>query len=387
MRVWQDIVVSRAPGAAFVTMGMVWAAFAAQVPVIKAQIGAGDAAFGSIFLIASLGAIASMWIAPAFERMLGARSVQVSSVAMAVCFVLAGASGGVVGFTVAFLLVSAMSGVADILMNARISEIEQSTERPLMNLNHAIFSFAYAGTAVMTGLAREAGWGPVAVFGAVAAGVAVLALGMYAPPRRADDPAGRPNARPPSRGIVWICGLVVLAAFFTEQATEGWSALHIERGLGGGAAQGAMGPAVLGLTMGFGRLFGHALATRMRDTAMMGWACAISAVGAVVAALAPGIATAYAGFAIMGLGVSVVVPLAMAIVGRAVPEAARVRAIGQASVIGYGAFLFGPALMGGVAEMYSLAVSFLMVGAVLLAVVTVLVPMIVRRLASVDAAV
>jgi hypothetical protein len=49
----------------------------------------------------------------------------------------------------------------------------------------------------------------------------------------------------------------VLVAFLVENAMEGWSALHIERTLGGGAAEGAFGPAILGLTMGIGRLSGR----------------------------------------------------------------------------------------------------------------------------------
>jgi hypothetical protein len=52
-------------------MGLVWAAFAAQVPVLKAQIDASDGVFGAVFLFASVGAIASMWVAPGFDRLFG----------------------------------------------------------------------------------------------------------------------------------------------------------------------------------------------------------------------------------------------------------------------------------------------------------------------------
>ena len=58
-------------------------------------------------------------------------------------------------------------------------------------------------------------------------------------------------------GLVWVGGLVVLAAFLGEAATEGWSALHVERTLGGRASEGAMGPALLGFGMAVGRLGAH----------------------------------------------------------------------------------------------------------------------------------
>ena len=144
----------------------------------------------------------------------------------------------------------------------------------------------------------------------------------------------------------------------------------------------ALGPAVLGLTMGFGRLFGQVIAAWVADTVMIGVAYLIAALGTALAALAPSLFVAYLGFGLAGLGISVVVPLAMAMVGRSVPSQQRVAAIGRASVIGYGAFLVGPGVMGFVADTFGLASSFLLVSAVLVAVAIGLTPMIARRLAT-----
>jgi hypothetical protein len=57
-----------------------------------------------------------------------------------------------------------------------------------------------------------------------------------------------------------IGGGIVLIAFMTENASENWSALHIEKTLGGSPEEGALGPATLALTMGFARLGGQWLA-------------------------------------------------------------------------------------------------------------------------------
>lgn len=381
MGVIDDLRVSRAPALAFVAMGMVWAAFAALVPVIKAQIGAGDAAFGASFLISSLGAIAAMWLAPPVDKWLGSRSVLITSAVLGLSFLLPGLTYGLIGFTLAMLLVAAVSGVSDILMNARISEMEQATHRPLMNLNHAIFSFAYAGTALATGLAREVGLSSFIVYVLVCLAILLMLPFMICPHRVPADGGVLPGKATARQALVWLGGCVVLAAFFTEQAIEGWSALHLERGLGGGAAQGALGPAVLGLTMGFGRLFGQVIAARVADTVMIGAACIIAALGTALAALAPNLIFAYLGFGLAGLGISVVVPLAMAMVGRSVPHQQRVAAIGQASVIGYGAFLVGPGVMGLVSEVFGLASAFLLVSVLLITVAAGLIPMIARRLA------
>ena len=64
---------------------------------------------------------------------------------------------------------------------------------------------------------------------------------------------------------ILLCGGIVLIAFMSEATVEAWSALHVERTLGGGAAEGALGPAMLGLTMAFGRFSGQAVAERLRE--------------------------------------------------------------------------------------------------------------------------
>lgn len=234
MGIWSDIKSCRAPVLSFVAMGMAWAAFAAQVPVIKAQIGASDAGFGLSFLVSSLGALTAMWLAPRVDWRFGAASVQAAAGVLALVFVLPALATGLVTFTLAMTGVAMASGVSDVLMNARVSEIEAARKRPLMNLNHAIFSFAYAGTAVATGLAREAGFGPFVVFAAVGGITLIMCRYMRSPHvgsvgEEAEASAGSNNS------LVWMIGFVVLAAFFAEQAVEGWSALHLERTLGGGA--------------------------------------------------------------------------------------------------------------------------------------------------------
>ena len=378
----QDIRASRAPALAFVSMGMLWAAFAAQVPVLKDRIGASDAEFGMSFLISSLGAFSALWLSPRADRLFGAASLQVAVAAMALSFLLPGLATGLPLFVVAMLLASAASGVTDVLMNARVSEAETSTGRPLMNLNHALFSFAYAGAAVATGLARQAGIGPVGAYAGIVALIMLLCLFARAPHRQfVPEAEDRADAVLSGSGLVWLIGLVVLAAYFTEQSVEGWSALHLERTLGGSAAEGALGPAVLGLTMGFGRLFGQAIAARVSDIWMIAAACLVSAAGLALASVGSTLVLAYLGFGLLGLGISVVAPVAIAMAGRAVPESERVVTIGRVTIIGYSAYFIGPGIIGVTSERFGLPVAFLIVSVMLVAVAVVLVPMIAARLA------
>jgi MFS family permease len=374
MGLMNDLYLSRKPLAAFAVIGLSWACYFAQMPVIKATLGVSDAAYGMIVLVSALGAVAAMVLAPMAARFAGPYALMVGSLGVCFGFLWTGSALSPVTFMIAMGLAAAGSGILDVLANARISGIEAKHQRPLMNLNHAFYSFCYAGGALLTGAAREAGWSPFEVFSALAIAIILLCLVMYGPDTNniEDEEKGAPRNLP--TGLIWIAGLVVCMAFLAEAATEGWSALHIERSLGGGAGEGALGPAVLGLMMGIGRLSGYAASKYISDLLLMGLACMVSAIGIAIAAAAPSIAIAYVGFALGGLGISVVGPLALAALGRSVPGKLRVTAISRATVIGYCAFFVGPSLMGFVSEGFGLAMSFYTIAALLAVVAVILIP-------------
>ncbi len=374
----QDLKLSRRPLAGFAAIGFSWAVFFAQMPVIKADVGASDGVYGVVVLVAAFGALAAMWLAPLSQRLAGGMALPLGIAGVAVGMLGAGIAGGIVTLTLAMLLAAMGSGVTDVLVNARVAEIEARSGRSLMNLNHALYSFAYAGAALMTGVLRNAGLAPVAIFAGLAVVLVFLAVATRDVTPDLEDEADIAAAVLPQR-LVWMAGGVVLIAFLAEASAEGWSALHLERTLGGTPAQGALGPAMLGLCMGTGRLFGHALAQFMRDTVLMTLATLVAACGLLVAGLAGSVGLALAGFALTGLGISVVAPLALAFVGRNVPPAARLAAISRASVLGYAAFFFGPPLIGLIAEGFGLRASFVVVAFVLALTALILPPALGRR--------
>ncbi|MCR9166804.1 MULTISPECIES: MFS transporter [Marivita] len=382
MNLLRDLYISRGPAAGFAAVGVFWGSFAALVPVIKPQVGLSDGQFGLALLITSIGAVMAMWLAPLAERGLGARALGVLTALLAVATLLPGHTTNGVMFTLAMLGVTMTSGTLDVAMNARVSALEAQVGRSLMNLNHAVFSVAYAFCALATGLARELGLGPAAILTGGGLLIGVLMLQAFAAPvPDAEHEADGVEVAPLPWALLLPGGMIILIAFMSEQATEGWSALHLERNLGAGAAQGALGPALLGITMAVGRLTGQVVANRVSERMVIRWASVTAGIGACIAATAPSLGVAYLGFSILGLGVSVMAPMAYAWIGRMVPNRYRSHAISRISVVGYAGFFVGPPLMGFLSEGFGLAVSFLAIGGILFAVPLLLVPVLSRRTA------
>ncbi len=360
MSVISAIRLSHAPVAAFMIVGLFWGSMAALAPQLKAQIGADDATFGLLLLGTSIGLLTTMILAPMFDRALGQWALPVASIGLAVAFLFPGLATAPVLFFMAMIGAGLASGLLDVTMNARVSELEAAHKRPLMNANHGMFSVAYAIGAFGTGFGREAGMVPVAIF----ACVGILALLLATRTRMAvavtEEDTVKTSAFP--YAIVGLCGAVVLIAFMTEAAVESWSALHVERTLGGRAAEGAFGPTMLGITMAIGRFGGQAVADTWSDLTVIFWGAVCAATGAVIAAFAPTPLVAYIGFGTLGLGVSAIGPIGLAIVGRLVRPEIRTLAISRTAVIGFSGFFIAPAAMGLISQGFGLRTSFAAIG-------------------------
>lgn len=347
-------------------VGFTWGCFAAMAPVLKARIGVDDATFGLMLLGTAIGLSTTLWAAPRWDRAMGVWALPLGTVMLAAMVVLPGWSGAAFGLFLVLCAMGATSGLLDVVMNARVSEVEARTNRSLMNVNHAMFSVAYAVSALLTGAMREAGWGPEMIF-AVAA-----ALVLATAPFQRMSTQGTPDADGPQAGLliglVVTCGVIVMIAFMAEATVEAWSALHIERTLGGGAAEGAFGPAMLGMTMAVGRFSGQAVAARFSELFVIRVAVGCSALGVLIAAAAPTPAVAYVGFGLQGLGVSVIGPMGLALAGRMAGASVRTAVIARVAIIGFLGFFIAPALMGLGAEVFGLRWAFAGV-ALLLAVI------------------
>lgn len=352
--------------AAFAAMGMVWGTFAAILPDLKTMLGADEARLGFLLLFTPFAAVTAMLFAPAIGARLGRIALPVSAGAMALAFALPGQVHVLWLFPLAMMCCGATTGLTDVLMNARTAQIEHRRGLHLMNLSHAAYSFGYAGAAIATGVMRGMAWPPGPVMGIMAAVALVTTLFTIERDGRIEGLRAPKDGSGGGLGLVPVIGgAMVLVAFLTENAAENWSALHIEKTLGGSPEQGSMGPAAIALTMGFARLAGQGLAGRIGPFRLLKAGAMVSVTGALIAAAAVSPTMAYAGFIVMGIGSSVIAPTAFSLVGRLGPDEARARAVARATLFGYFGYFFGPPTLGMIAGTFGLRSAFVFAAAML----------------------
>ncbi|CAN1568361.1 MFS_MosC_like domain containing protein [Paracoccaceae bacterium] len=365
--------------AAFVAMGIGWGTFAAILPDLKVMLGVDEGQLGLLIFLTPIAAITAMFAAPAFGAVTGRSALPLAVMLMALAFALPGQASALWLFPLAMACAGAATGLTDILMNARVSAMESARGLHLMNLTHAAYSFGYAGAAILTGVLRGAGWGPgwvmgtMSVLALICAALAIERDGRIDGLRKPKDGTALPLGLVPVIG-----GAIVLIAFMTENASENWSALHIEKTLGGSPEQGALGPAALALTMGFARLGGQWLAGKVSPFNILRAGAVIAAIGALIVAAAASPAWAYLGFIITGIGASVLAPTAFSLVGQLSQPEARARAVARATMLGYFGYFVGPPLLGLIAGSFGLRMAFVF-AAILVGAVFLLVPLLARQ--------
>ncbi len=379
MRAWSTLVLARPALAAFAAMGVVWGTFAAVLPDLKTMLDVDEGELGRLMFMAPIAGVLAMLAAPRLGAAMGRGALTVAAVLMALAIMLPGQASSVWLFPFALMACGAATGLTDVLMNARVTTMEHARGLPLMNLCHAAYSFGYAGGAVMTGILRQQGWPPGDVTTTMAGVTLVIALmtlekdgtihGLRAPKDKALAALG---------WVPVIGGGIVLIAFLTENAAENWSALHIEKTLGGSPVLGSLGPAAMAVTMGIARLIGQGLAHRVRPGILLAGGAVVSACGALVAAAAISPAMAYVGFIVMGVGSALIAPTAFSLVGTLSAPGARARAVARATLLGYFGYFFGPPILGFIACAFGLRMAFVFAAGMLL-VVPVLARVLLRR--------
>lgn len=380
MSVLSTLAIARAGLAAFAAMGVVWGTYAAVLPDIKTMLGVDEAELGLIMFFTPAASVSAMLLAPRIGAALGRHALPVVALAMALAIALPGQASAIWMFPLAMMCCGATTGVTDVLMNARVAALENDRRLHLMNLCHALYSFGYAAGAIGTGLLRDLHWSPGQVTGTMSLLALLIALGTFEADGTIRGLMRPRNSKAAHLGLVpLIGGAIVFIAFVTENAAETWSALHIEKTLGGSPAQGAMGPATLALTMGVARLAGNGLAGRHGAPAVLTTGAIIAALGALIAAVALGPISAYFGFIVMGIGASVIAPTAFSLVGRAANPEARGRAVARATLLGYFGYFFGPPAMGFAAGHFGLRMAFV-AAALLVLAVPVLAALVARRI-------
>ncbi|MDF2753460.1 MAG: ybjJ [Gaiellaceae bacterium] len=346
----------------FFADGLLIGSWAARIPAVQRQTELTSGKLGIALFAMSLGALLAMPTAGRLSERIGSRSVTLAALlAGGAALLLTAVAGGLAGLGAALFLFGAGFGAVNVAANAQGIALERLSERSILSSFHAAFSFGGLAGAGLGAIAAAAGIDPLEHFGAIAVAIALSALaagGRLLPPD-ADDRETTPILARPQRSLL----VLGAAAFFTlmaEGAAADWSAVYLSDSLGAGAAAAALGYTAFSLAMAASRVFGDRLNTRLGPVALARGGGLLAASALTLALVSGSTVVALAGFAAMGAGLGVVVPVLFRAAG-STPGVSAAAGVAAVSTIGWFGFLAGPPAIGVTADAVGLRSSLVIV--------------------------
>ncbi|MGW0844794.1 MFS transporter [Streptomyces sp. NPDC002787] len=348
-----------AVAAVFAAHGAVTGSFATRVPWIQDHAGVSTGQLGLALAFPALGASVAMPVAGRISHRFGARTAMRGLIALwTLALILPALAPNLWTLCLALFVYGATAGMADVAMNALGVEVENRLGKSIMSGLHGMWSAgALVGSAAGT-LAAHLG-SDARLHHALAAAVLTV-LGLVAcqwvldlRPTEDEEPPPR-FALPPKSAL--LIGAVGFCAVFAEGAALDWSAVYLRDQLATSAGLAAACTTGFMLTMAVARIAGDAVVNRFGAVRTVRASGVLAALGGLLIVVASRPVVAMAGFALMGLGIAVVVPLCFAAAGRSGPNPSQ--AIAGVATITYTSGLVAPSAIGGLAQLTSLVVSF-----------------------------
>lgn len=345
--------------AVFCVHGAVTGSFATRIPWIQDHASVGAGQLGLALAFPALGASVAMPLAGAVSHRFGARNALRGLIVLwTLSLTLPSFAPNLLALCAALFVFGAAAGMSDVAMNALGVETENRLDRSIMSGLHGMWSAgALIGSA---GGTLAAHLGSDARLHHALAALTLTVLGLAACQgvldlRSAPDEAPPPRFALPPRSAL-VIGAIGFCAVFAEGASLDWSAVYLRDEMDTSAGLAAASTTAFALTMAVARLVGDRIVDRFGPVRTVRVGGVLATAGGLLVVVAPHPAVAMTGFAFIGLGVAVVVPLAFAAAGRSGPNPSQ--AIAGVATITYTSGLIAPSAIGAVADATSLVVSF-----------------------------
>lgn len=353
----------------FLMNGFVVGCWAPKIPEFAERLGLTKFELGLMILVFGFGSLVMMPIAGAQIAKHGSRVVvRVLAVCVLPMLLALTLAPNVVTGAISLFLFGGFIGAMDVAMNANAVAVEKSMRRAIMSSCHAFWSLGGLIGSGLGGLViSRLGVVGHAELATVLAAI-FLAIGwpmILADPPHPEDK--KEKTRLPMVPLPWLLGLMALFCMVPEGAVLDWGALYLRQEMGASVALSGLGFAAFSATMAIMRFAGDLVRDRLGGVKTLRICTLFAIVGMLLASLAPDAEIAILGFALCGIGISNMVPIAFSAAGN-IPGLKPGIGISVVTTMGYSGMLVAPSVIGFVAEHVGFAAVFMALPVLLLVV-------------------
>jgi MFS family permease len=351
-------------GALFFFMGICFASWAARIPDIQAKFQLSEGELGTLLLCLPIGSMLGLPIAGWSVHRFGSRSViLICSFAYAFTLPLIGLAPSL--WTIAPVLMGfgVLGNIMNISLNTQALGLENQYGKSILASFHGIWSMAgFTGAGVGAGMIFL-NFSPAAHYVVVALLSAVMILlsqkfvinDKPAPGEESGLVLRKPDA------LLLRIGLISFLGMMAEGCMFDWSGVYFKKIVEAEPQYVSLGYVCFMGAMASGRFVTDKASNRFGKVPVLQVSGLLIFLGLLLSVVFPNLFTAAIGFLMVGAGVASIVPVSYGIAGRSKLYSPSV-ALALVSTISFFGFLVGPPLIGFVAELFDLKVSFALIG-------------------------
>ncbi|KRB68110.1 transporter [Kitasatospora sp. Root187] len=354
----------------FAVHGAVTGTFVTRIPWIQDHLGLSPGQLGLALVAPAIGASLAMPLAGRVVHRYGARAAVRGLLALwCLALALPALAPNLAALWIILFLYGGAAGMADVAMNAQGVEVERRLDRSIMSGLHGMWSaggLIASGFGVLAAHQQFDARAQLAVTALVLTALGVSVCSGLIDVRPAEDEDAPPRFALPPRSALAI-GLVGFCAVFAEGASMDWGGVYLRDVTGASPSIAAASFTAFAATMTAARLAGDLVVRRLGPVRAVRVSGCVATLGGLLVIGSDSPYLAIPGFALIGIGIAVVVPLAFAAAGRSGGNPSQ--AIAGVATITYTSGLIAPAVIGLIAQTTSLTVSFGVVTALTAALV------------------
>lgn len=353
----------------FIINGFCAGAFVARIPDFKRTLGVSDGTLGASLLFVSIGVFLALGPAGRLAARYGSQPVTFfATLALALSLPLVGALFSLQWLWFSFFLFGFAMATQDVSMNAHAVAVEQGAGRRLMSVFHGMFSVGTLVGGIIGGALSQLEISPLRQFLALMILIiltANLIRSLFLPAEIDKHPISQ-EKRVRHPFVFWVLGLFGLFAAISEGAAGDWGGVLARDTFNATPFISTLPYIVFCSAMIIGRLSGDYLAHRFGASRVIALGGIIAGTGLLTGLLIGGIPALMTAWFLLGIGLSVVIPLMFSAAGTIATQQyagviAPSQAVARVSGVSYFGFVIGPPLIGFVAELVALRWALLLI--------------------------